>query len=106
MKFDTVGVRPQIVTLDCGVTVASYGRPDLRVRVTSDASGQKWEDAVILPMSSKNADTTKVGCFNTDLLVLSENSVMLAYTDFKYPNKKGEPVKTVLTRIITVTPAE
>jgi len=104
VKFDDLGVLPQLLTLPCGVTLASYGRPELRVRATTDPSGMDWDDPVTLPMSApEGTKYMKTSCFYTNMLQLDDNRVMLAYTDFNYPNKNGVPVHTVLTRIITVT---
>lgn len=104
-KFDDFGVLPQIITLDCGVTLTSYGRPFLRVRATSDPSGIEWEDPIAMGMSAlPGTDPFQTSCFYTALLELDGNTALMAYTDFNYPNEDGEPVKTVLVRTITVVP--
>ena len=49
--FDSNGVLPQILTLKNGITLASYGRPILKVRATSDPSGIDWEEPIVLPLT-------------------------------------------------------
>lgn len=95
--FDDIGVLPQIVTLDCGVTLSSYGRPEMRFRITDDPAGIEWEDSITIP-------TAKAGksCYYTDILPLSENTALFIYSDFFYPNKEGKGVRTILVRTVTV----
>lgn len=103
-KFDDIGVYPQIKSLACGVTLASYGRPFLRVRATDDPSGLVWQEPIEIPLSK--APTAEAmfdsSCFYTGILPLSDTEAMLVYSDFKYPNEDGIPVKSVLQRRITV----
>ena len=42
--FDDLGVWPQMLTLNNGVTLAVYGRPGLYVRATADPAGRRWDD--------------------------------------------------------------
>ncbi len=104
LPFDGMGVLPQLLTLDCGVTLASYGRPTLRVRATSDPTCQTWEDPVIVPISYTGPDFFNASCFYTGMIQLDANTAMLVYTDFHYPNKEGIGVRTILTRKIHVVP--
>ena len=96
-KFDDIGVLPFLLTLDCGVTLASYGRNKLYLRATSDPSGMDWQDHTEILLSPGNAS-----CYYTDMIPLSETEALWTYTDFHYPSPDGEPMKTVLTRKITV----
>ncbi len=100
IRFDDIGVLPQLCTLDCGVTVATYGRPYMRVRATSDPKGIRWQDAETFKLTGGNGTS----CYYTDLLPLDEDTALWIYSDFQYPNEKGEGVKTVITRTITVVP--
>jgi len=101
-EFDMIGVMPQIATLRCGVTVATYGRPVMRICATDDPTGQKWEE----PVSFDLVSGWNNSCYYTDLLILDDHTLLWAYTEFRYPNENGEPVKTVLTRTITVEKKE
>ena len=98
--FDTTGVFPQLLTLDCGITLATYGRPKLFVRATSDPSGKTWDE----PRRIELSDDTKerASCCYTALLPLDAHTALLAYSDFYYPNAEGIPVKSMMTRKITV----
>ncbi len=101
--FDYCGVLPQLLLLDCGVAITSYGRPDLFICTTDDPSGADWDEHIEIPLSSDSPNFMQKSCFYTSLLKIDENSAWLAYTDFKYPNKDGVPVKSVMLRKITVT---
>ena len=98
-KFDDIGVLPQMVTLDCGVSIASYGRPYMRLRATSDPTGKKWQDAQTIDLASGEDQTS---CYYTDLLALDDTHALWIYSDFKYPNADGVPVKSIIVRVITV----
>ena len=102
--FDECGVRPQIVTLGCGVTLAGYGRPFMRIRATSDPAAMEWEAPITIPLmgEGKVEPGTHKSCFYVNFLPLDDHTALFAYSDFFYPNADGEPVKTVLVRKITV----
>ena len=108
--FDKNGVLPQILTLKSGVTIASYGRPILKVRATSDPSGMDWEEPIVLPLTvstdpnenKKPWGKRQQSCFYTGLLPTGDDSVLLIYSDFHYPNPDGVQVKSILVRKITV----
>ena len=108
--FDKNGVLPQILTLKSGVTIASYGRPILKVRATSDPSGVDWEEPIVLPLTvstdpnenKKPWGKRQQSCFYTGLLPTGDDSVLLIYSDFHYPNPDGVQVKSILVREITV----
>ena len=98
--FGEVGVLPQIQTLKCGVTLAVFGRPRLFLRATADPSGIDWEAPVELDITPNTHDRS---CYYTKMLVTGENSVLLVYTDFNYPDiNDGTPKKTVLVRPLRV----
>lgn len=108
--FDTNGVLPQILTLESGVTLASYGRPILKVRATSDPTGIDWEDPIVLPLTeSKDPNESlkpwgkkQKSCFYTGLLATGDDSALLVYSDFHYPDPDGNQVKSIMVRKITV----
>ena len=103
VKFDEVGVRPFIMTLDCGVSLASYGRDGLFVRATSDPSGVEWQDHI--EISFNRYGGTK-SCYYTYILPLSKDSALLVYSDFYYtPTGKPEDIgKSIVVRFLTVVP--
>ena len=108
--FDSNGVLPQLLTLKNGVTLASYGRPILKVRATSDPSGMTWTDPMVLSLTDstdpnenqKPWGKRQKSCFYTGLLATGDNSAMLVYSDFHYQNPDGIQVKSILVRKITV----
>ena len=102
-KFDDFGVLPQILTLPCGVTLAAYGRPKLRIRATADPSGLVWEEPITVPLSAPvGTSPFQTSCFYTDFLPLDDTTVLWVYTDFQHPNEQGEPAKAVLVREVKV----
>lgn len=98
-KFDDIGVLPQMVTLGCGVSVATYGRPYMRIRATNDPTGRTWQDAQTFDTYSGKNNTS---CYYTDLLALDDTHALWIYSDFQYPNADGVPVKSIIVRVITV----
>ncbi len=71
---------------------------------TTDPSGIEWKEPIAPGLSATpDTDPFQTSCFYTDLLEIDENCAWLVYTDFKYPNKNGVPVKSVILRKITVT---
>ena len=117
VEFDDCGVLPNLVKLECGVTLAAYGRPGIFVRGTLDPSGQEWEDRVEImtpgdrshlmntPPKRPNFHQWAGSCCNVDLKPIGHNQAILAYSDFYYPDQSGKTdkkLKTILTRIITV----
>ena len=106
-KFDEVGVLPNIISLGCGVTLASYGREGLFLRSTSDATGMKWKDAQEIELSSfGEGKKTYLSCYYTHFLALDDHTVLWVYTDFYYSDtgKAADASKCVIARIITVEP--
>lgn len=106
--FSDHGVWPCLLTLECGVTLASYGRPGLAIRATEDPSGRVWEDPIEmfdLTTISKEAGVKMLErgtCGYSDMIPLSENTAALAYSDFTVKDDHGIPRKTMMFRTITV----
>ena len=92
-----------LLTLPCGVTIASYGRPMLRIRATQDPSGIDWEEPITLPLYGEtNLKTGSNSCFYTSLLPIKDDTALMIYSDFDYPNPDGISVKSILVRQLTV----
>ncbi len=106
VKFDSCGVFPQLLTLDCGVTIAAYGRPDLYVRATSDVKGLDWEDHIEIPLSASPNGSGWESCFYPFLLEIDETTAMMIYSEFYLPNADGQPRKAIIVRTIKVVPNE
>ena len=99
-KFDEIGVLPQLLRLACGVTLSTYGRPGVFLRATDDEKGLLWEEPVSFDVSGNGYDS----CCYTSLLALDDTTALAAYSHFRYPDKNGVPVKTLLVRKIRVFP--
>ncbi len=97
---DDHGVKPKLLTLKNGVTVVSYGRPDVCIAVTNDPTGLTWQAPIrILPPGK---DTLSDTCGYTHLVALGDHEFMLIYSDFTRLNAKGERCKTIVTKRISV----
>ena len=90
---------PQLLRLKCGVTLCSYGRPVLKVRATKDPSGMVWEKPYELMPAQ---ECWPRSCFYTEMLPLSNDTAMLAYSDFSVPDKDGIKRKSIMVRTIRV----
>ncbi|MBR7097992.1 MAG: exo-alpha-sialidase, partial [Clostridia bacterium] len=101
VKFDEVGVRPFIMALDCGVSLASYGRDGLFVRATADPSGSEWQEHIEIPFGEFGRVKS---CYYTYMLPLDETSALLVYSDFYFTptGKEADLGKSMIGRIITV----
>ena len=98
VRFDDCGVLPRILPLGCGVTLASYGRPGVFLRATADPAGLRWEERIDLGVPAEPLSS----CSYTSILPLDDTNALLAYSHFRWPDPEGTPVKTILTRRITV----
>ena len=100
--FDKVGVLPKLLTLKCGVTLASYGRPGVFLRSTNDPSGLVWDEPADLEIPDEFLPGAPGSCCYTSLLPLDDTTALLAYSHFCWPNEDGVLVKTILVRKIRV----
>jgi len=104
--FDNFGKWPQLLPLDNGVTLASYGQSGgpgyFVVRATSDPSGLDWQ-APVKMMLSPEAKEAWDTCGHTEMIVLDSNHALIVYSDFNYPDSRGIKRKTILTRLIEVS---
>ncbi len=93
--FDDLGVWPQMLTLKNGVTLAAYGRPGLYVRASVDPSGREWGKRVVLVPPGKYMSDT---CSYTSFLPLSDDTALIAYSDFNVAAPDGTPRKAIRVR--------
>ena len=96
VKFDRYGVLPNILTLGCGVTIASYGRPGIYLRASCDPSATAWEEPVTI------LDEKTDSCCYTSLLPLSDTEALLAYSHFNLPDESGTARKSILVCRVSV----
>lgn len=95
--YDDLGVWPNLLTLNCGVTLAAYGRKGLFVRATADPSGLEWEDriAVVEP-----GEYQKDTCSYADMIAIDAYSALIVYSDFQASSTNGIPRKSIMVREI------
>jgi hypothetical protein len=105
LTFDG-GKMPQLLTLDNGVSLASYGQSggpaSIAVRATTDPAGLDWQ-APVPARFSPPAPGAWNSCGHTEMVALDDQTALLVYSDFSYPDEHGVKRKTILTRRIRVT---
>ena len=103
VRFDDCGVLPQLLHLGCGVTLASYGRPAMKIRATCDPSGMDWDEPyVLMPSRLGKQDNWAQSCYYTELMPINDDTAMMIYSDFYAPDENGVQRKTILVRTIHV----
>lgn len=96
-------VFPQLLQLQDGVLVLSFGRPGVWLSFSLDG-GYSWTKPRAI-IAGDPANLLKHTCGYTSMLALGRDSFLLTYSDFLRPNAKGEPAKAILVRRITVEKA-
>lgn len=109
VAFDYTGVWPAILTLKCGVTLATYGRPGLYLRATEDPACMNWEKPIELIHSDRvpnkpGSVVNMATCSYTDMIALDDHTALLAYSDFTVKDENGTPRKTMMARMIRCFP--
>lgn len=114
IKFDRVGILPRLCRLENGVTLLCYARPGTFVRAALNDSGTKWTDPLVVmtpgdrsglankPVAEPTFHDWDGSCNNPEIVPLDDNSALLFYSDFYYPDENGVKRKTILCRKITV----
>ena len=107
--FDTHGVWPCLLTLKCGVTLASYGRPGLTLRATDDPSCQAWEDPIELihaPAFDQGGDLNSLEevatCGYSSMIPLDDRTAALAYSNFTIRDRDGISHKCMMFRTVHI----
>ena len=112
--FAHTGILPRLCRLACGATLICYARPGIFIQGSCDKSGSVWSDPVVVmtPEDRSRLANIKIdtptfhqwdgACNNPELLMLDDNSAMLFYSDFYYPDSAGVKRKSILCRKITV----
>jgi hypothetical protein len=95
------GVLPRLLQLANGVMVLTYGRPGVWMSFSTDG-GHAWSrPREIVPAPTKGIDSDT--CGYTSLLALGDDSFLMAYSEQRRPNARGEPCKSILVRRVTVS---
>lgn len=109
--FAETGILPRLVSLPCGVTMLCYARPGMYIAVTED--GYEWEKFTLMKAEDRSHLANEPidnpfwhqwdgACGNPELIPIDENSAMIFYGDFYYPDENGVKRKTILCRKLTV----
>lgn len=99
--FDSLGVWPQLLTLKNGVTLATYGRPGFYLRATSDPSAANWQEKItVVRPQAIYYDT----CSYSAMLLLDDQTALLAHSDFDYRGADGKQRKAIMVRKVTAKP--
>jgi hypothetical protein len=96
-----VGVFPNILTLGCGVTVISFGRPGLWLMFSKDGAGRQWgwRQTLVEPDPLNNCAAT---CGYSSMEALDASRFLVAYTIFRYPDGAGILCKAVVVREVCI----
>ncbi len=95
------GVFPCLSLVGSKTLVLSYGRPGVWLSLAADGHGKTWSDPV--PIIEGNPDSiSDASCGYTSHLVLDDDSLLLAYSDFNYPHPNGGECKAIMVRRIQV----
>jgi len=100
------GKMPQLLTLDNGVTLASYGQSGgpgyIAVRATTDPAGLDWQSTVQAHFAPP-APGGWNSCGHTEMVALDPDRALMIYSDFNYRDAQGRSRKTILVREIKTT---
>ncbi len=114
VQFSFTGVYPSLCTLTDGTKLLCYARPGIFVTANLDDSGTKWCDPLVLMTPEDRSHLANISiknptfhdwdgaCNNPKLLALDDNSALIFYSDFYYPDKNGIKRKSILCRKLTV----
>lgn len=98
------GVMPQTLRLGNGVVVAAFGRPGMHLAFAEDPAARRWSPRLPL-IAGDSKNVTEHSCGYTRLVPLDDRSFLIAFSDFQWPNERGEPRKAILVRRVTVNRA-
>ena len=102
MPLHDFGVMPQAILLGNEVAAVSFGRPGVHLMFSPDGRAREW----VGPLSILAGDSHAVSdhsCGYTRLLAISEDSFLLAYSDFDWTGNDGRRCKAILVRRIVVS---
>jgi len=114
VRFSDVGTLPRLCTTKKGATLVCYARPGMFVSVCENRSGTRWAAPLMLLDAGDRSGQANVTiespvfhewdgtCGNPELIALDDDTALLFYSDFYYPDERGVRRKTILCREITV----
>jgi hypothetical protein len=95
------GVFPGLQLLGNGVLALSYGRPGVWMRFAVDGAGLEWSDPLAI-IPGDPAVKYDHSCGYTSLLPISDDELLLAYSDFQHRDVEGNTRKAILARRVRV----
>ncbi len=105
--FNAFGVLPRLITLDNGIVVASYGRPGVEVRFSSDPDGLIWSQPFsIRPrigMIGRAVADKDATCGYTSIFPCGPDRFVIVYSDFYHRDADWILHKAIKVREIRVT---
>ena len=114
IRFADAGVYPRMCKLGNGTIIAIYGRPGIYVRATRDIHAVEWDEPVeiMTPNDRSALKNEKVktptfhqwvgSCCNCYIAAVDDNTAIIIYSDFYYPDENGVKRKTIITQTVTV----
>lgn len=114
VAFSDRGTLPRLCSLPCGATIVSFARPGMYLSVSTDGGGRVWSAPFEVMTGDDRSHLANVkiehptfhqwdgACNNPEILPLDENTALLFYSDFYYPDEQGVKRKTILCRTVTV----
>lgn len=104
--FAECGVDPQLLKLDCGATLASFGRPGINIKTSFDDSCREWSHLMKIDESGieRSDGAEKATCGYSSMVPLGDDTALIAYSEFDYPEgkKAGKVVKRILVRQLRI----
>ncbi len=93
------GVLPNILKLENGVNVLSFGRPGAHILFDRGGLGKRFCELTTLVQEQKIQTRTSG---YTGLVATGRDKFLVVYDQFDYPNKDNQPRKTILAREIEI----
>ena len=114
VQFADTGIYPSMCTLTDGTTLLCYARPGIFVTACENESGTKWCEPLVVMTPEDRSHLANIvqtppkfhdwdgACNNPKLIALDDNSALIIYSDFYYPDKTGTKRKSILCRKLTI----
>ncbi len=101
VKNHPFGVFPNLLLLENGILVLSFGRPGVLLKFSMDGKGRTWTSPNYLIKGTTGRPTDHT-CSYTGLLAAGKNEFLIAYSDFNHRNKAGKQCKGILVRRVRI----
>ncbi|MBN2851779.1 MAG: hypothetical protein JXQ23_03490 [Clostridia bacterium] len=95
--FDDLGVWPEVISLKNGAHIAGYGRPGLFIRGLYNNIWDEVRTEIVAPKEFQT-DT----CSYCSMAAISDDTFIIAYSDFRHACQDGKVVKAIMTKKIKV----